>query len=411
MLSQQTIEIIKKITPAVAANAEVITQTFYERMFRENPEVQAFFNPAHQRSGSQPLALAGAICAYFSHIDNPGALGPAVNLIAHKHCSLGVQPEHYPIVGKHLLAAIEEVMGAAASPEILAAVGEAYEFLAQVMINSEAELYSNQLQQPGGWNGFRSFEVKRKEPESDEVISFYLNPADGDSFCGYLPGQYITVKKGGVGDKIAPRNYSLSDWPGSDGYRISVKRETGVSENDPDGVVSGWLHDQVKVGDEIQIGPPSGEFTLDPSQINDRPVLFLAGGIGITPLLSMAKCLLNHGSKGPIGMIQAARNSQSHAFRTELAELAKFNSNFQLRTIYSDPLPDDLNSGKCDEVGLISAELLGSLNSLGDLSEANCYFCGPKPFMKSVFSSLKALGVPQNRLHYEFFGPLQSIAD
>ena len=179
MLSEQTIRIIKEITPAVAAHAETITCKFYQRMFAGNPEVKAFFNQAHQQSGQQPAALAGAVCAYFSNIDNLSALGPEVELIAQKHCSLGVKPEHYPIVGKHLLDAIQDVMGDAATDEILAAVGEAYGVLADVCIGRESEIYDHLGTQPGGWNGTREFVVDRKVPESDIVTSFYLKPADG----------------------------------------------------------------------------------------------------------------------------------------------------------------------------------------------------------------------------------------
>ena len=103
MLSEKTVQIVKEITPVVAANAETITRRFYELMFTGNPEVKAFFNQSHQHSGGQQRALAGAICAYFTHIDNLDALGPAVELIAQKHCSLNIKAEHYPIVGKHLL--------------------------------------------------------------------------------------------------------------------------------------------------------------------------------------------------------------------------------------------------------------------------------------------------------------------
>src|SRR5687768_5507383 len=110
-LSPQTIEIVKATAPAVAEHAESITRCFYTLMFAENPEVQAYFNPAHQHSGQQQRALAGAICAYAANIENLSALGPAVELIAQKHCSLGIQPEHYPVVGRHLLVAIKDVLG------------------------------------------------------------------------------------------------------------------------------------------------------------------------------------------------------------------------------------------------------------------------------------------------------------
>ena len=100
MLTDKTIVIVKAITPLVAANAETITRRFYELMFEGDPQVKVFFNQAHQHSGGQQKALAGAICAYFSNIDNLDVLGPAVEVLAQKHCSLNIQPEHYPIVRK-----------------------------------------------------------------------------------------------------------------------------------------------------------------------------------------------------------------------------------------------------------------------------------------------------------------------
>src|SRR5687767_1094595 len=128
MLTERTIQIVKATAPAVAQHAEAITRRFYTLMFQGNPETKAFFNPAHQHTGGQQRALAGAICAYAANIDNLGVLGEAVELIAQKHCSLGVQPEHYPIVGKHLLVAIKDVLGDAATDEVIAAWGEAYGF-------------------------------------------------------------------------------------------------------------------------------------------------------------------------------------------------------------------------------------------------------------------------------------------
>src|SRR4051812_45944216 len=106
-------------------------------MFAGDPQVRAFFNAAHQHSGGQQRALAGAICTYAANIDNLGALGPAVELIAQKHCSLNIQPEHYPIVGKHLLVAIKDVLGDAVTDTVLGAWAEAYGFLADVLIGRE----------------------------------------------------------------------------------------------------------------------------------------------------------------------------------------------------------------------------------------------------------------------------------
>jgi nitric oxide dioxygenase len=193
MLSDRTIEIVKAITPAVAANAESITRNFYLRLFKATPKIQSFFNQAHQHTGGQQNALAGAICAYFTHIDDLDALRPALELIAQKHCSLGVKAEHYPTIGKHLLAAIKDVMGDAANKEIMDAVAEAYQFLAFICIGREQCIYEEQKAAKGGWNGYRTFIVERKVPESDVVTSFYLRPLDERTLPTFKPGQYITV--------------------------------------------------------------------------------------------------------------------------------------------------------------------------------------------------------------------------
>jgi nitric oxide dioxygenase len=410
MLTEKTIEIVKAITPLVAANAETITRRFYELMFAGNPEVQVFFNSAHQHSGGQQRALAGAICAYFVNIENLEALGPAVEIIAQKHCSLNIQPEHYPIVGKHLLAAIKEVMGDAATDEIIAAVAEAYGVLAEVFIARENEIYQAQASANGGWNGFRNFVIDRKEAESDIVTSFYLRPEDGGVLPAFLPGQYITVRAQHPTTPTSPRNYSLSDRPDRDHntYRISVKKESGANAETPDGLISTHLHDDLHVGDVIEVGPPCGEFVVDPENFEDRPVVFLAGGIGVTPLLSMAKSLVYQGVPGQVQFFQFAKNSGSHAFRDEVLDMISDKDFVEIYFAYDDPLEDDVASGKCDMAGVVSTELLQTKT---DYQNAEFYFCGPKPFMQSVLISLKSLGVDDSRIHFEFFGPRQELVE
>ncbi len=407
MLSNQTVEIVKAITPIVGENAEKITCRFYQLMFSGNPEVKAYFNQAHQHSGGQQRALAGAICAYFTHIDNLGVLGPAVELIAHKHCSLGVQAEHYPIVGKHLLAAIKDVMGEAVTDDIVNAVSEAYGVLAEVCIAREAAIYQDQKSRPGGWNGYRRFVVERKEPESSIVTSFYLRPADDQPLPGYLPGQYLTIRIDQPTTPTSPRNYSLSGCPSSGHYRISVKREERLTPEAPEGLISHYLHDQVQVGDTVEVGPPCGEFTLDPEQAGNRPLVFLAGGIGITPLLAMAESLVHAQATNPVTFIQAARNSQTRAFAGSLQTLRDTAPNFTLRTIFDQPLPGDAAEGRCDRVGLIDDACLRDWVSNTD---SEFYICGPKPFMQGVYQGLQRMGVEDARMHLEFFGPRQELA-
>jgi len=407
MLSQSTIDIVKATAPAVGAHAEQITRRFYTLMFEGNPEVMAYFNPAHQAEGTQQRALAGAICAYAANIDNLAALGPAVELIAQKHCSLQIQPEHYPIVGKYLLIAVKDVLGDAATDEVIAAWGEAYGLLAQIFIDREAAIYQQQAEQTGGWNGYREFIVARKVPESDIVTSFYLKPVDGGPIATYLPGQYITVK---VDPAVArsPRNYSLSDAPGQGHYRISVKREGNLLPDTPQGAISNYLHDAVGEGDKLLLGPPCGEFTLDPATIqDDRPIVLLSGGIGITPIIAMLKGATAAGLTNPIYFIHAARNSSTHALAEEVRQIAAAHDNVQVHFRYDDPLPGDLDDELCDSEGRIDVALLESLLPSHD---AHYYFCGPKPFMLGLEGMLAEWNIDPVDVHYEFFGPKQELS-
>src|SRR5690606_30211121 len=163
MLREETIKVVKSTAPILEEHGETLTRHFYERMFSHNPEVAPLFNPANQTAGLQQKALAGAICAYAKNIDNLEVLGGAVELIAQKHASLQVQAEHYPIVGDNLLASIREVLGEGATKEVLDAWEEAYEFLAEILIGRELQIYNEHASQPGGWQGFKTFRVTRKE--------------------------------------------------------------------------------------------------------------------------------------------------------------------------------------------------------------------------------------------------------
>src|SRR5690606_11323139 len=148
-------------------------------MLGEHPELKNVFNMAHQQKGQQQEALARAVYAYAANIDDPLSLDALLQGIAHKHVSLGIQPDQYAIVGKHLLGAIKEVLGAAATDDIMHAWEQAYGQLADVLIGMERALYQASASTPGGWNGWREFIVRGKNPESEEITSFVLEPEDG----------------------------------------------------------------------------------------------------------------------------------------------------------------------------------------------------------------------------------------
>ena len=191
-LSDRTIALVKATVPALEQHGLAITRRMYERMF-QNEAIRDLFNQSHHgESGSQPKALAAAILAYARNIEGLAALAPAVERIAQKHVGLNILPEHYPYVAEALLGAIKDVLGDAATEEILAAWGEAYWYLAEVLIARERAIYSSVAAAPGGWTGWRDFRVERKERESDVITSFVLRPADGGPVMRHRPGQYLT---------------------------------------------------------------------------------------------------------------------------------------------------------------------------------------------------------------------------
>ncbi len=408
MLSPQTLAIVKATAPILEEHGETLTRHFYKRMFTHNPEVAPFFNPANQTAGLQQRALAGAICAYAKNIDNLEVLGGAVELIAQKHASLQVQPEHYPIVGDNLLASIREVLGEGATKDVLNAWEEAYEFLAEILIGRELQIYNEHASQPDGWLGFKTFRVERKEVESDVITSFYLKPADGSKVANFKPGQYITVRMPTpCGYSTTMRNYSLSDKPGQDWYRISVKREDGPKADASEGYVSNHLHKNINVGDTLEIGPPCGEFFLDVTENHQRPLVLLAAGVGITPIFSMLLSALEAFPNRPIVLIHGSLSESTQAFKATLDDLAAKYNNLKVHYRYSDaastaqPGPNTAIS-----TGFIDASLIVSMVPDRD---ADYYFCGPQPFMVGIYHDLLSWGIPPAQVHFEFFGPRQEL--
>lgn len=143
-MNQETMNIIKSTVPVLKEHGVAITTRFYQRMFENNAEVAPMFDMARQRNGEQPKALAMAVMGAAENIENLSAIMPLVQTIGVRHVACGVKPEHYPIVGANLLGAIKEVLGDAATDEILKAWEEAYGVLAEIFIAEEAKLYAAQ---------------------------------------------------------------------------------------------------------------------------------------------------------------------------------------------------------------------------------------------------------------------------
>lgn len=399
MLSQETKAVIRSTVPVLEVHGTAITSRFYQLLFEQHPELLNIFNQANQRQGRQQTALANAVYAAALHIDNLESILPTVKLISHKHRGLGIQPEHYPIVGENLLRAIKDVLGDAATDEILNAWGEAYGVIADAFISVEHQMYDEVAQTPGGWRGFRSFIVSRKVMESDVLTSFYLVPQDGGPIASFLPGQYLTIRVHIPGvPHTQLRHYSLSSRPGEPYYRLTVKREDARGDI-PAGVVSTYLHQGVHEGDVIEASAPSGEFVFDTEA--SGPVVFLSGGVGMTPLVSMLSSVVDVDPNRDVTYIHAAINGHVHGLKQDVVKAIEENEQMRHHIVYERPTDEDKQNPYFAKEGFVD---INWLKSVADQS-ATFYFCGPTPFMKAIYGALKEWGVPPKNIRYEFFGP------
>lgn len=400
-------EIVRATVPVLQEHGEAITQVFYQQLFEAHPELWNLFNPANQRDGGQARSLAASILAYAAHIDRLDQLGGMVNMIAHKHVSLQVLPEHYPVVGEHLLGAIRTVLGEAATPEIIEAWAAAYGQLAEIMTGKEESLYAEGEQADGGWRGYKSFRVQRRQRESEGIISFYLAPVDGRPLPEFKPGQYLGIKvrvPGAEYDQI--RQYSLSQTPNREFYRISVKREPAPmgAVGMPQGTMSNYLHDAVKAGDLLQASMPTGNFVLGEDGVD--PIVLLSGGVGITPAICMLQHLARQGER-PVVFVHATAGRMYHAFGEEVRALEKSSDKVKAIVYYEDSAADDIPGLHYDEIGRIT---LDSLRPHLPSGEAEFYYCGPLGFMGAVEGVLDQLEVPLSRRYSEVFAPDPSFA-
>lgn len=283
-------------------------------------------------------------------------------------------------------------------------------------VTNEADLSRTELvQAPSAethWKGFRDFRVSKKffEDQKKNVCSFYLTPTDGGPLADFQPGQFLTFQlnvdgPAGAGAKPIVRCYSLSESPGLDHYRISVKREPAPlgSTDLPPGLSSNHLHDHVQEGDILSARAPGGHFFLQPG---NGPVVLIGGGIGITPMLSMLNASLSSGSQREIWLFYGVRNSAEQVMKDHLATLAREHDNFRLHICYSAPLPEDVEGVDYQHRGRVDITLLRQTLLL---KPYQFYICGPTAMMESLVPALRDWGVAEQNIFYEAFGPASLV--
>ncbi|KAI0538420.1 globin-like protein [Xylaria digitata] len=430
-LTKREAELVNETIPALRQHGEHISTVFYKSMLRDHPELNHYFNSVNMHTGRQPRALTALILAFASNIVNISELTDKLERVAQKHASLVIHPEHYEIVAKYLIRAFSAVLGPAMTPEVNAAWTKAYWLMAKMLTGREQIIYKDF----GAWTEFRAFTITTKTPETSEgdIVSFTLAPVDGQPLPAFKPGQYVTVRLRIRGHKYCQlRQYSISDAPRPDCYRITVKRDIGAqpdtiesrqfgpfddgppissaasSASDSSigsvrphrpGLVSNVLIDDFQVGDGVELTHPAGEFFLDTNDPNNSPVILISAGVGSAPLYPMLKAVSEQGIGRPVSWIQASRHDAP--FREKVEKIAAQDPNIKVKFFRSRLADGDvisLTSRFHEDFSGLNWEDLWLTNNL-----AQYFVCGPEKFMNEIGNHLLKNRVDPARIRYELY--------
>ena len=279
-----------------------------------------------------------------------------------------------------------------------------------VLPDSQERANFEALAHVSAWRGLRTFRVTQKvlEDASGQVCSFYLEPEDAQLLPPFFPGQFLTfqlpIDSQLPAKKPLTRCYSLSDSPNGKYYRISIKRiGSPVPNSVAPGISSNYFHDQVNGGSVLQVMAPAGQFFID---TGNSPVVLVGGGIGITPMISMLKWVFEHQPQREVWLFYGVRDTTELVMQTELIECARQNPSFNLHLCLSDPHaiePDTLKHA-CVLLHHVRADI-HLMRRVLPLRPYAFYICGPSAMLQSLVPALEDWGVPQDRIHFEAFGP------
>ncbi|MCF6391007.1 globin domain-containing protein [Mycobacterium sp. MBM] len=357
-------EIITATLPLVGANIDAITREFYRRLFEAHPALlRNLFNRGNQAQGAQQRALAASIATFATHLVDPDLPHPAelLSRIGHKHASLGVTADQYPIVHEHLFAAIVEVLGAdTVTAEVAEAWDRVYWIMADTLIDMERALYAGAGVDAG--DVYRRVRViDRTDDPSGAILVTVASSAE------FTAGQYVSVGVTLPDGARQLRQYSLVNKSGSGELTFAVK---------PAGEVSCWIRDNLHIGDLVDVTVPFGDL---PTPRPGAPLVLISAGIGITPMLGILETLP---VDAHVQVLHADAGEQTHPLRDRQRELVDTLPNATLQLWYED---------------------LMSLDTVEIPAGAEVYLCGNDGFVRSVRDQLLARGV--DRVHCELFSP------
>lgn len=365
-LSEKHAEVVRATLPVIGAHINEITPVFYKKMFTAHPElISDTFNRGNQKQGEQQKALAASITVFASMLVDPNAPDPVEMLsrIGHKHVSLGIVEDQYPIVHEHLFAAIVEVLGDAVTAEVAEAWDAVYWLMADVLIQYEKDLYESDNVAHG--DVFRKAVIAAREDLNDKVTLYTLR---GEGLVAGRPGQYTSIGVHLDDGARQLRQYSLvkAD-PGE--WQIAVER---------DGEVSSFLRDRLDVGSEVDATLPAGELVLDDS---DAPVVLISSGIGSTPMVGMLSAVDPNRS---VTVLHADESEETYAQKAQTETLVAQLPNATYKAFYRS------KGERLDVHGLIP-------------EGAQVYLCGGTAFLQDVRDQLES--EKPAAVHYELFSP------
>lgn len=400
-LTYNEAQLVKSTIPFLKEHGESISHTVYNTLIEKHPELNNTLNLIHLKDGRLARALTVVILRFASSINHISELIPKLERICNKHCTLGIQPEHYDILGDLLIETFEDSMGPQMTSEMKVAWTKAYRILSHMMIGREKIIYRDFERYK--WVGWRKFTLDRKVCEADGLYSLYLVPNDDIQLPKFLPGQYISVRLfvPEVG-YYQTRQYSLSDVPrAGDYYRITLKRVRAHGPDHARGMLSNILIDRLRTGEGIECSHPSGEFFVDTSVPTMIPMVLISAGSGVGPLMSILNAVTEGQPARHVTWIHGCRRDVP--FNMRLAVIRRRCPLLQTAIFKTAPARGDVQGATYDfgcraDLRLVRPELLHAGHP-----SAEYYVCGPEPFMRTMIQQLVDMDVDPGRIKFELF--------
>lgn len=381
MFSIETIKEIKNLASEINVNGEKVKKIFVEKLELNAPELLHIFHQILQKSGRSKISLIQAVYTAAMQIEHLDRFVPTVMQVAHKHRSLGIQPEHYSVVREHLTASIQEALGERATEQGMAALQLAFNRLADVFIQVEKDLY-HAVEIEGGWRLFKPFRILNKELKNNGAMVLRIVPLDGKIVPVIDTGKYVSVRMKIANETYFSNNqYAVSEEKDLGGYVLTLYSSPNLYMSD---LVTDYLLDVAAEGDLLEISAPAGLFVLKKT---DNPIIFISEGIGAATLKHLVDSLEDD-TENSITFIQYAKNQEVSIYQEVLQQKIKSFKNGIYEVCYQDHY---------------SERELSKLPKIAHQKNAEIYLCGSKLFMDEIVEQLHKENDHKIQIHRTFF--------